>query len=114
MENYYFTFWIAKHGKDTFIKLSNKVLEKTTLPDILKGKVNKDEYAFHYFWAVYCIVALNYFGLSENQIAFFLDLSMTTGLSKLYPPKEILKTQKDNIPEIVKFIKEDLKEYGGE
>ena len=39
---------------------------------------------------------------------------MSAGLSKLYPPNEVLEIQKDNIPEIVKYIKEDLKVYGGE
>lgn len=111
MENYYFTFWIAKHGKEKFTELINNVVSKSTMPKALKGKVDINEYAFHYFWAVYCIVALKHFGLSEKQISFYLDLSMVTGCSKLFIPSEILEVQMDNIPEIVKYIEMDLNDY---
>lgn len=42
MENYYFTFWIAKYGKNEFTKLINKVARNATIPRELKGKVDKD------------------------------------------------------------------------
>lgn len=114
MRNYYFTFWITKHGKEEFAELINKVARNTTIPEKIKGKVDKDEYLFHYFWVVYCIVALNHFGLNESQISFYLDLSMTAGSSKLFPPTEILEAQKDVIPDIVKYIEKDLSnEYKG-
>lgn len=114
MENDYFTFWIRKYGREIFSNLANNVVSKTSLPEKLKGKIDKEDYAFHYFWIVYCIVALNHFGLSNEQISFYLDLSIKTGASQLYKPSEILEIQKDNIPEIIKYINEDLKVYGGE
>ena len=108
MGNDYFTFWIRKYGRDTFSNIANNVVSKTTLPEKLKGKIDKEDYAFHYFLIVYCIVALNHFGLSDEQISFYLDLSIKTGASQLYKPSEILELQKDNIPEIVKYIEMDL------
>lgn len=114
MENYYFTFWIAKYGKNEFTKLINKVARNATIPKELKGKVDKDEYLFHYFWVVYCIVSLKHFGLNLKQISFMLELCLSTGTSKLFPPAEILEVQKDIIPDIVKYIEKDLSNRVGE
>lgn len=108
MGNYYFTYWINKHGKDEFAKLANTVASNTTIPKSIKGKINNDEYLFHYFWVVYCIVTLNYFGLDSEQISFVLDLFMKMGISKVFRPSEILEVQKDVIPDIVKYIEKDL------
>lgn len=108
MNNFYFTYWIARHGKEEFTELINKVVGNTTIPSKLKGKVNKDEYLFHYFWIVYCIVALKHFGLNLKQISLMQELCLATGTSKLFPPADILEVQKDVIPEITKYIEKDL------
>ena len=37
-----------------------------------------------------------------------LELCLSTGTSKLFPPAEVLEVQKDIIPDIVKYIEKDL------
>ena len=39
-------------------------------------------------------------------------MSLTPGISKLFSPTEILKVQKDVIPEIIDYIEKDLKLFG--
>lgn len=111
MDNYYFTYWIKKHGREKFRELSNKVCEKTTVPLKIRKKYGKDEYLFHYFYVVYYTIVLHYFGLDTTQISMILDISLTPGVSKLFSPAEILEVQKDVIPEIEQYILEDLKSY---
>lgn len=109
MPNYYFTYWIARYGKDAFKNLTDKICQNIKIP-IIKT-LEKDEFLTQYCIVVYNIIALNYFGLSTNQIAFMLDLSITPGTSVAFPPGEILKDQKELIPEIEDYIKRDLKLY---
>lgn len=111
MDNYYFTFWIKKYGKDSFRELCNNVCRKISDPLKIQEKMNKDEYLFHYFYVVYYTITLNYFGLDTKQISLLLDMSLTPGTSKLFSPEEILKVQKDVIPEIENYIKKDLTMY---
>lgn len=111
MDNYYFTFWIKRYGRKAFRELSDKICTKISVPLEIKGKMNKDEYLFHYFYVVYYTITLNYFGLDIKQISLLLDMSLTPGTSKLFPPDEILKVQKDVIPEIENYIKKDLTMY---
>lgn len=110
-KNLYFTYWIQRYGKEEFKKLTDKVCKQTRVPLEIKQEYGTDDYLFHYFFAVYCIITLNYFGLSNKQIAFILDLSIGPGISKLFPPGEILEEQKDAIPDMLKFIKKDLELY---
>lgn len=111
MESFYFTYWIAKHGKDEFKKLTDKVCTKMSVPSKIKNDLGTDEYLFQYFYVVYYTITLNYLGLDKKQISFLLDLSLTPGTCKLFPPAEILEVQKDIIPDIEKYIKQDLKAY---
>lgn len=114
MGNYFHTFWISKHGKKELYELIGKVCSKTKIPEKVKQEIEEEEYLFNYFFIVYCIVGLNYFGLNNEQISFFLDLCMTLGTCKAFPPAKILEEQKDVISDIVTYIKEDLKIYKGE
>lgn len=108
MDNYYFTFWIKRYGKGAFRQLINKVCSKITVPLEMKKKINTDEYLFHYFYVVYYTIALNYFGLDIKQISVLIDMSLTPGTCELFSPEEILKVQKDVIPEIENYVKKDL------
>ena len=54
MNNYYFTFWIARHSKENFKALSSKVCHNASIPQEIQGNINTDEYLFHYFFIVYC------------------------------------------------------------
>lgn len=72
------------------------------------GNTIRDEFLIEY---CIVIVALNYFGLSTNQISFMLDLSLTPGTSKTFPPSEILEAQKEVIPEIEEYIRKDFNFY---
>jgi hypothetical protein len=108
MERLFFTYWIARHGRENFEKLSTRVCQKLKVPLIIKQKVNLDEYLFNYFAITYYIVALHYFQISIDKICFLIDLAFTPGTCKLFPPKEVLEMQKDNIPEIISYIKKDL------
>ena len=85
-----------------------KFVKKIKVPLIIKQKVNLDEYLFNYFAITYYIVALHYFQISIDKICFLVDLAFTPGTCKLFSPKEVLKVQKDNIPEIISYIKKDL------
>ena len=111
MYNFYFTFWISKHGQETFKELTDKVYKNITVPMEIEKKMDRDEYLFHYFLIVYYVVTLDYFGLNTQQISYFLDFSITLGTSELFPPSKILEDQKDVIPDILKFVKEDLQIY---
>lgn len=111
MDNYYFTYWIKRYGRNKFKELSDKVCKKISVPLKIKKKLGTDEYLFHYFYVVYFTIALNYFGLNEKQIAFLLDLSLAPGTCKLFSPFEILEVQKDVIPEIEEYVKKDLLAY---
>lgn len=108
MEKLFFTYWISRYGKETFKKLSSKVCKKLKVPLVIKRKVNLDEYLFNYFFIVYYIVALDYFQISIDKIAFLMNLAFTPGTCKLFPPEEVLEVQKDNISEIISYIKKDL------
>lgn len=91
MENLYFTFWIQKHGKELFTQLINLVTENATLPETIQNpdsNISKDEYLFHYFFVVYCMATLDYFGLNTDQISFTLDLFMPLGVCEAFPPKK--------------------------
>ncbi len=111
MPNYYFTYWISRYGKDAFHDLMNKICQNVKVPISIIEKFGKDEFLTEYCLVVYCTVALNYFGLNTRQIAFMLDLAITPGTSKAFPPIEILKTQKEVIPEIEKYIRKDFYFY---
>lgn len=92
-----------------FSKVSDKICQNIKIP-IIKA-LGKDEFLIEYCIVVYNIVALNYFGLSTNQISFILDLSLTPGTSKVFPPCEILEAQKEVIPEIEEYIRKDFNFY---
>ena len=111
MPNYYFTYWIASHGKDAFKNLADKICQNIKIPTPIIKALGKDEFLIEYCIVVYNIVALNYFGLSTNQISFMLDLSLTPGTSKVFPPCEILEAQKEVIPEIEEYIRKDFNFY---
>ena len=111
MNNYYFTFWIARHSKESFKGLSSKVCHNVSIPQEIQENINTDEYLFHYFFIVYCSVALKFFGLNIEQISFALDLLITPGTSKIFPPDKTFEIHKDVIPEIEKYILQDLDAY---
>ena len=111
MENYYFTYWIKRYGREKFQDLTTEVFKNMKLPKGIGTTVSKDEYLFHYFFMTYYIVSLHYFGLDTRQISLLLDLAIEAGASKAFPPNEILKIHKEVIPEIEDFIKQDLNLY---
>lgn len=111
MENYYFTYWIKRYGREKFQDLTTKVFKNMILPKGIGTTVSKDEYLFHYFFMTYYIVSLHYFGLDTRQISLLLDLAIEAGASKAFPPNEILEIHKEVIPEIEDFIKQDLNLY---
>lgn len=110
MYNDYFTFWIQRHGRKDFEELINKVCQNTTIPKKIQS-IPKDDYLFHYFFIAYCIITLDYFGLTSHQISFILDLSLTLGICKAFPPERILEEQKNVIPDVLEFVKKDLEIY---
>lgn len=110
-ENFYFTHWIRRHGRDNFEKLTKKVCSKICIPKKVLDLVDKDDYLFNYFYVTYLVLSLDYFGLKKNEISLVLDLSLLPGISKLYPVKDILENQQDAIPDIKKYIEKDLKLY---
>lgn len=111
MDRHYFTFWIAKYGKQNFKELIDKACHKISVPEKILEKKLVDEYLFNYFYVVYFTIMLHLFGISEDKIGFILDYSLTPGVCKLFSPSEILKVQKDLIPEIKKYIDKDLAIY---
>ena len=111
MPNYYFTYWIARYGKDAFKNLADRICQNIKIPIEIIKKIGKDEVLVQHCIVVYYVVALNYFGLNKKQIALMLDLGLTPGTSIAFPPCEILKDQKELIPEIENYIKRDLKMY---
>lgn len=111
MPNYYFTYWIARYGKETFKNLVDKMCQKIKIPIEIIEKVGKDEVLVQYCLVVYYVIALNYLGLNKKQIAFMLDLGLTPGTSVAFPPSEILRDQEELIPEIEDYIRRDLKLY---
>lgn len=112
-KNLYFTYWIKRYGIDNFKTITYKVCSKAKIPDEIKNSpdYNKDEFLFHYFWIVYCIISFNYFGLNAEQISMCLDLGVAPGTCQMYSPSEVLEIQKDNIPYMLEFIKKDLELY---
>ena len=111
MPNYYFTYWIARYGKDAFINLADKICKNIKIQAEIIKKVGKDEFLSEYCMIVYFIVSLNYSGLNTKQISFMLDLSITPGTSIAFPPAKILEEQKEVIQEIEEYIRRDLKYY---
>ena len=111
MYKYYFTYWIAKYGREEFERLTKKICRKITVPLGIRKKPGIDEYIFHYVLVTYYIIALNYFGLNAKQIAVMTDIAFVPGTSKLFPPGNILRVQADVIPEIEKYIENDFKCY---
>ena len=111
MPNYYFTYWIARYGKEALHDLMHKICQNIKVPISIIEELGKDEFLTEYCIVVYCIVALNYFGLNTRQISFMLDLAITPGTSKAFPPGEILRDQEELIPEIEDYIRKDLKLY---
>ena len=113
MANYYFTYWMLEHGKEKFVDITNKVFQKAVVPEELKNlkDVNKDEFLFHYFFIVYYVVTLFYFGVDEKQISMCLDIVVAPGLSSIFKPRDILDQQKDNILELTTYIQEDFKKH---
>lgn len=112
MDKLFFTYWIARYGKKNLKDLTDKVCSKIKVPKEIKEKViDLNEYLFNYFYIVYYIVALNYFNVSIDKICLLVDLAFTPGTCKLFPPAEILKVQKENIPLIIHYIEKDLKIY---
>ncbi len=111
MPNYFFTYWIARYGKETLKNLVDKMCQKIKIPIEIIEKVGKDEVLVQYCLVVYYVIALNYLGLNKKQIAFMLDLGLTPGTSVAFPPDEILRDQEELIPEIEDYIKRDLKLY---
>ena len=110
-ENFYFTYWMARYSKGEFTELVTKMCQNIKIPvEIGKGKI-RDEYIFQYFYALYCISALDSFGLNEKQISLCLDLLMTVGCSKLYPPAKMLERHRNLIPEIIEYVNKDLEIY---
>ena len=111
MYQYYFTYLMHEYGKENFNNLTNKILSKGKL----KGKIEKfsisEDWLFLYFCSVYYTITLNYLGLNQQQIDFFLDVIIAPGFSKIFNPKELLEKHSDVIPEIEGYIKKELKEY---
>ncbi len=111
MQNYYFTYWIARYGKDTFKNLADRICQKIKMPIEIIKIVSKDEVLLQYCLVVYYVVTLNYFGLNKRQISLMLDLGLTPGTSVAFPPGEILEDQRELIPEIEEYIRRDLNLY---
>ncbi len=111
MYKYYFTYWIAKYGREEFERLTKKICRKITVPLKIKKESDTDEYLFHYFFVTYYSIALHYFGLDVKQIAMMIDIAFVPGTSKLFPPGNILRVQADVIPEIEKYVENDFKCY---
>lgn len=110
MELYFFALWIREHGNKKYEKLMNKITSTISRPpDIVK----KEEAAFfiHYFYIAYMVSVLNYFGMNENQICYFMDSFIGAQLCSEIKPKEILASEKDIVQEMQKYIKEDIKQY---
>ncbi len=112
MDKLFFTFWIARYGKDEFKKLTDKICGKIKVPkEIKEDGMTSDEYLFNYFYIVYYTVALKYFNVSIDKICLLIDLAFMPGACKLFPPSEILEVQEENIPQIIYYIEKDLKTY---
>ena len=111
MQNYYFTYWIARYGKETFKNLADRICQKIKIPIEIIKSFNKDEVLLQYCLVVYYVVTLNYFGLNKRQITLMLDLGLTPGTSVAFPLGEILEAQKEVIPEIEEYIRKDFKFY---
>lgn len=111
MANYYLTYWIGEHGKENFKELVDKVSANAKLPKKIAEKNLTDEWISNYFLATYFSILLNHFGLNVNQITMCVDILVGPGFNTLFSPEEILKDQKDLIPEFEKYIDEDYNEY---
>lgn len=109
--NFYFTYWMARYSKEEFSNLATKMCRNVEVPKEVKEKNETDEYIFHYFYALYSAVALDFFGLNSKQIEMCFDLMITVGCSKLYPPAELLEKHKDVVPEILEYVKKDFLIY---
>lgn len=58
MPNYYFTYWIASHGKDAFKNLADKICQNIKIPTPIIKALGKDEFLIEYcsfklFWIKY-------------------------------------------------------------
>ena len=109
-ENFYFTYWISRHGRNNFLTILNQICSNVTVPKEIP-ETNKADYLYQYFYASYLVLALKNFGLKTNEISFVLDMCLVPGVSNLYPVKYILKKHQDMIPDIKKYIEKDLKLY---
>lgn len=110
MNDNYFSYWVARYGRNAFTSLVNKVCEKVVVPKEFKDKKLREEYLIQYFYMVYYIVTLDYFGLDTKQIYFVLDF-LNLGLYQAFLPTEILEVQKDAIPDILYYVDKDLERY---
>lgn len=112
MDKLFFTYWIARYGKENLKDITGKVCSKIKVPkEIKENVIDLDEYLFNYFYIVYYTIVLNYFNVSIDKICLLVDLAFTPGTCKLFPPSEILEVQKENIPQIIYYIEKDLKIY---
>ncbi len=110
MGDNYFSYWVARHGRNAFINLVNKVCKKVKVPEKVEEQLKKEEYLIQYFYMVYYIVTLDHFGLDAKHIYFILDF-LHLGAYQEFSPEEILKVQKDAIPDILYYVEKDLEKY---
>lgn len=111
MPNYYFSYFMKEYGEDNFQNLINKILSTANIREEIKKFSLSGDWQFLYFFAVFYIITLNYFKLDIKQISICLDIVIAPGTSSLINPSEILKKQKNIIPEIENYIKKELKNY---
>ena len=111
MDNLFFTGWIARHGKENLRRLVDLVVDGVYITKDMAECFDIEDFTMHYFWVVYCIIALKHLGLSEKQIAFFIDLSLSDGISKHFKPADILERHKNAIREINRYVDLDLRFY---
>lgn len=106
-DNYYINFWVDRIGKPKFLVLISKTLINIKFPP----NINEEEYLLFYFHIFYLAVALKCCGLSTYQMAFFIDLSTNPSTSEAFELSQMFEEQKNVIPDLTKYIKEDLKAY---
>ena len=58
MPNYYFTYWIARYGKDAFKNLADRICQNIKIPIEIIKKIGKDEVLVQHCIVVYYVVAL--------------------------------------------------------
>ena len=106
-DNYYINFWVDRIGKPKFLVLISKTLINIKFP----SGIDEDEYLLIYFHIFYLAVALKCCGLTIPQIAFFIDLSTNPSTSDTFKISQIFEEQKNVIPDLTKYITEDLMSY---